>query len=129
MLLGLIVRKASGQFYGDVLRDRVFAPLGMKTARVIDEAAIVRHRAAGYVMEDGELRNQAWVAPTLNTTADGALYLSLRDMVAWDAGLRARQLLSAEGWTACSCSHSRCCRAVRSATTRCICTTQRIGMS
>ena len=98
VLLGIIVRKASGQFYGDVLRERVFAPLGMKTARVIDEAAIVRHRAAGYMMEDGEIRNQEWVAPKLNTTADGSLYLSLRDMVAWDAGLRARRLLSKAGW-------------------------------
>ncbi|MDQ3169985.1 MAG: beta-lactamase family protein [Acidobacteriota bacterium] len=100
VLLGIIVRNVTGQFYGDVLRDRVFAPLGMKTARVIDEASIVRHRAAGYTMEDGELRNQDWVAPKLNTTADGSLYLSLRDMVAWDAGLRARKLLSQEGWKA-----------------------------
>ena len=100
VLLGIIVRKTSGQFYGDVLRDRVFAPLGMKSARVIDEASIVRHRAAGYVMEDGELKNQAWVAPKLNTTADGSLYLSLRDMVAWDAGLRARRVLSSASWKA-----------------------------
>ena len=100
VLLGIIVHKVSGQFYGDVLRDRVFAPLGMKTARVIDEAAIVKHRAAGYGIEDGRLRNQEWVAPTLNTTADGSLYVSLRDMVAWDAGLRARRVLSAESWKA-----------------------------
>ena len=45
MLLGVIVRKASGAFYGDVLRDRVFTPLGMTTARIISEADIVPHRA------------------------------------------------------------------------------------
>ena len=76
---GRAVRKVSGSFYGDVLRDRVFKPLGMSTARVISEADIVPNRAAGYRLERGELRNQEWVAPLLNTTADGSLYLSLQD--------------------------------------------------
>src|SRR5688500_208049 len=76
-LLGIIVGKVSGNFYGDVLRERVFEPLGMSTARVISEADIVLHRAAGYRLERGELRNQEWVSPSLNTTADGSLYLSL----------------------------------------------------
>ena len=61
MLLGIIIRKASGQFYGDVLRDRVFAPLGMKTARIISEEDIVPNRAAGYRLVKGELKNQEWV--------------------------------------------------------------------
>ena len=37
-------------------------------------------------------------APRLNTTADGSLYLSLDDMIAWDAGLRAGKLLKPESW-------------------------------
>ena len=90
VLLGAIVRKVSGSFYGDVLRDRVFKPLGMPTARVIDEADIVPHRASGYRLRDGELKNQEWVSPSLNTTADGSLYLSLRDLIAWDRGIRAQ---------------------------------------
>jgi N-acyl-D-amino-acid deacylase len=97
-LLGIIVRKVSGSFYGDVLRDRVFAPLGMTTARVISEADIVPNRAAGYRLERGELRNQEWVSPSLNTTADGSLYLSLQDLIAWDGGIRSRAVLRAESW-------------------------------
>jgi N-acyl-D-aspartate/D-glutamate deacylase/CubicO group peptidase (beta-lactamase class C family) len=100
VLLGAIVRKASGQFYGDLLRDRVFTPLGMTTARVINEADIVPHRAAGYRLVGGSLKNQAWVSPALNTTADGSLYLSLRDLIAWDRGLRARAVLKPESWRA-----------------------------
>lgn len=100
VLLGAIVRKASGKFYGDVLRERVFAPAGMPTARVIGEADIVAQRAAGYQLKDDRLQNQDWVAPSLNTTADGSLYLSLRDWIAWDRALRARAILTPASWDA-----------------------------
>jgi len=32
-----------------------------------------------------ELKNQEWVSPTLNTTADGSLYFSILDLAKWDA--------------------------------------------
>ncbi len=98
ILLGALVRKVSGSFYGDVLRDRVFAPLGMSTARVISEADIVPNRADGYRLERGELRNQEWVSPAMNTTADGSLYLSLQDLIAWDRGIRSGAVLNADSW-------------------------------
>lgn len=98
VVLGIVIRKASGQFYGDLLRERVFGPLGMKTARIITEEDIVPHRAAGYRLAGKELKNQQWVAPKLNTTADGSLYLSLNDMLAWDAGVRSQRLLRQESW-------------------------------
>jgi CubicO group peptidase (beta-lactamase class C family) len=98
VLLGIIVGKASGRFYGDLLAERVFAPLGMKTARIISEEDIVPNRAAGYRLVDGVLKNQEWVAPRLNTTADGSLYLSVLDLVAWDRGLRAGAVLKAPSW-------------------------------
>jgi CubicO group peptidase (beta-lactamase class C family) len=98
LLLGIVVRRASGRFYGDVLADRVFAPLGMKSARIISEEDIVPNRAAGYRLVSGELRNQEWVAPQLNTTADGSLYLSLEDMLAWDRGVRAGAVLQPASW-------------------------------
>jgi len=97
-LLGFLVRQLSGRFYGDELQERVFEPLGMRTARVISEADIVPNRAAGYRLIDGEIKNQEWYAPMVNTTADGALYLSLRDYLAWDRGLLKRAILSSESW-------------------------------
>jgi CubicO group peptidase (beta-lactamase class C family) len=99
VLLGIVVGRASGRFYGDVLRDRVFGPLGMAGARVISEETIVMHRAAGYLRADGQLRNQAWVAPSLNTTADGSLYLSLDDWLRWEQALRRRAVLQPGSWT------------------------------
>jgi CubicO group peptidase (beta-lactamase class C family) len=97
-LLGILVRKVSGKFYGDVLKARVFAPLGMTTARVISEADIVMNRSDGYVTVDGALKNQEWVAPQMNTTADGSLYLTVLDLFAWDKGLRAKAILKPASW-------------------------------
>jgi len=99
VLLGIIVRRVSGRSWGDFLQERVFAPLGMTAARVISEEDIVANRAAGYRLVNGELRNQEWVAPSLNTTADGGLYLSVRDLIAWDTGLRSKAILSADSWS------------------------------
>ncbi len=51
----------------------------------------------------GEIKNQEWVSPTLNTTADGALYLTVYDMAKWDAALYGEKLLKKasleEMWT------------------------------
>jgi CubicO group peptidase (beta-lactamase class C family) len=93
VLLGILIHKTSGQFYGDFLHDRVFVPLGMTTARIISDRDIVPNRAAGYEMVKGALKNQDWVSASLNTTADGALYLTSLDMIKWDAALRQRKLL------------------------------------
>lgn len=98
VLLGIIVHKVSGQFYGDLLAERVFRPLGMQTARIISEEDIVPNRAAGYRLAKGRLKNQEWVAPMLNTTADGSLYLSLQDYIAWDRGIRDGKILKPSSW-------------------------------
>ncbi len=96
VLLGTIISQVTGKFYGDFLAERIFAPLGMTTARIINEADIVPHRAAGYRRENGVLLNQEWVAPTINTTADGSLYLTVRDMARWDSALYGTRLFSRE---------------------------------
>ncbi len=98
VLLGILIGKVSGKFYGDVLRERVFVPMGMKTARVISEEDILPHRAAGYRLDGGALKNQEWVAPRLNTTADGSLYLSLDDWMLWEQALRQRAVLKPASW-------------------------------
>ncbi|HEV8368096.1 MAG TPA: serine hydrolase domain-containing protein [Pyrinomonadaceae bacterium] len=91
--LGILIHKVSGQFYGDFLQARVFKPLGMSNTRIISEADIVTNRAAGYRYVKDELKNQNWVSPTLNTTADGALYFNVLDVAKWDAALYGESLL------------------------------------
>jgi CubicO group peptidase (beta-lactamase class C family) len=98
LLLGILMHKVTGTFYGDFLKERIFLPLGMSSTRIISEADIVPNRAGGYRLEKGDLKNQEWVAPSLNTTADGALYLSASDLVKWDRALTARTLLQPESF-------------------------------
>jgi CubicO group peptidase (beta-lactamase class C family) len=93
VLLGILIHKVTGEFYGDVLQERIFRPLGMTSTRIISEADIIPNRAAGYRLVNGEIKNQEWVSPTLNTTADGALYTNVLDMAKWDAALYTDKLL------------------------------------
>jgi CubicO group peptidase (beta-lactamase class C family) len=91
--LGIFIHRVTGKFYGDFLQERIFRPLGMSTTRIISEADIVPNRAAGYRLVKGELKNQEWVAPALNTTADGSLYFSILDLAKWDAALYTEKIL------------------------------------
>ena len=93
VLLGVLIHRATGKFYGDLLQEKIFKPLGMTTARIISERDIVPNRASGYEISDRGIHNQAWVSPSLNTTADGALYLSAKDFAMWDAALYTDRLL------------------------------------
>jgi hypothetical protein len=51
----------------------------------------------------GTIKNQEWVSPSLNTTADGALYFSLRDLARWGVALNHGKIPSrrvvAAAWT------------------------------
>ncbi len=93
-VLGILCTRVGGTFYGDQLRERIFKPSGMHT-RIISERDIVPHRSAGYDRYDGVLTNQSWVSPSINTTADGSLYLTARDLAHWSMALGGDKVLSA----------------------------------
>jgi CubicO group peptidase (beta-lactamase class C family) len=99
VLLGQLIAKVTGRFYGDLLVEQVFRPLGMKTAQPISERDIVPGRVAGYEIEGKELKNQSYVPQSLNSTADGSLYFSLMDYAAWEQAVRRRDpVLSKASW-------------------------------
>jgi CubicO group peptidase (beta-lactamase class C family) len=91
--LGILIHRVTGEFYGDFLQQRIFQPLGMQSTRIISEADIIPNRAAGYRLVKGELKNQEWVSPVVNTTADGSLYFTVLDLAKWDAALYTEKLL------------------------------------
>jgi len=93
LLLGIMIHKVTGKFYADYLTERIFAPLGMTSTRLISDADIIPNRAAGYELHGDKLQNQSWVSPTFNSTADGALYFNVLDLAKWDEALYGTKLL------------------------------------
>lgn len=92
-LLGVLIHKVTGKPYYEFLDQRIFKPVGMASTPRIGDHNIIPNRAAGYQIENDELKNQDWVSPTFNSTADGTLYSSVLDMAKWDAALYGTQLL------------------------------------
>ena len=91
VLLALVVERASGQRFADVLRDRVFAPLGMSGSLAReDRGPPVPHRAYGYTVRASGVRRTD-------------VYTPVRDLARWDAALDRHQLVSADAqrlaWT------------------------------
>jgi len=97
-MLGVMISRVTGAPYWEFLRERVFDPAGMPTIRINTATEIVPHRARGYMPGPEGLQNASHVAEQTNTTADGSMLFSLRDMIAWNETVRTRSILSPESW-------------------------------
>lgn len=85
-LLGLIIESVSGKSYGDFVAERIFGPLGMKTARLNHQFEIVPNRATGYLNASNKLLRSEFVSPS-QPYAAGALMGTVLDLAKWDAAL------------------------------------------
>jgi len=70
-LLGAAIEGASGQSYADYMRDHVWRPAGMVATRLDDPLAIIPHRARGYQIVDGALRNSEFIDISSRFAAGG----------------------------------------------------------
>jgi CubicO group peptidase (beta-lactamase class C family) len=102
-LLGVIIHRVTGMPWGDFVRDQIFRPLGMRTARVNSDTDIVPNRTAGYYFVNDTLTNPEWVSPSINATADCCLSFTVLDLARWAIGLNHRKVLGETGlemsWT------------------------------
>ena len=103
MVLGAMVNELAGVHWGEFLKERVFAKAGMSSAQAVSATKIIPNRARAYRLVDGEYVNQRITPFTFVASGDGALYLSITDLVRWDQALRRGEILSAESrelwWT------------------------------
>lgn len=92
-LLAMIIRKATGMWYGDFLAERIFKPLGMSRTWVARPDGREGDVARGYVMEQGKHRPATVLPPTIAGYGGGGIRSTVLDMAKWDASLYGEQLL------------------------------------
>lgn len=106
VLLGLVAARASGQPFPEVLRTRLFAPLGMRGAVAWTvEAAPVTARAFGYSLRDGRWQRTDQ-SPTSATLGDGGIYASIDELALWLAALDGDTLLADSSRQAMVAAHT-----------------------
>lgn len=93
-LLAMVVERKSGEPFGQVLRERIFAPLKMDhTVAFEDGKNEVRNRAYGHT-KSGDGWKEKDQSPTSAVLGDGGIYSSLDDLARWDDALEHHTLLS-----------------------------------
>ncbi|HEX7186254.1 MAG TPA: serine hydrolase [Thermoanaerobaculia bacterium] len=82
-LLSTLVERASGKPLSEYARENLFAPLGMKDSRYVDDrTAIVPRRAHAYAPRDGG--GFGLDLPNVETTGSGSVYSTIEDLARWD---------------------------------------------
>lgn len=97
LLMGVIIEKATGSFYGELLQNRIFKPLGMTTARIIDFHDL-SGVATGYLMDNNKLKalDMAHMPAGFHMYyrgAAGGIEMSALDLAKWDASLTTEKIL------------------------------------
>lgn len=83
---GYLVEKVTGKPYADVLRERIFEPLGMRDSGYDLPSTLLSKRASGYDATFDGYRNTGYIDMTLPYAA-GSLYSTAEDLYKWDQGL------------------------------------------
>src|SRR5690242_15995901 len=102
-MLGIVIHRVTGQPWGDFVRDRIFRPLGMRTARVNSDPDSVPRRATGYYLVSDTLQQADRVSRSINSMADCCLGFSALDLAHWAIGLNHAKVIGQRGldllWT------------------------------
>jgi D-alanyl-D-alanine carboxypeptidase len=102
-LLAMIIRKLTGKWYGDVLRERIFLPLGMANTRPVSLSEIIPHRASGYLWTGSAFRKGDFIAESILSYGGGGVLSTAPDMALWAEAMMSGKLLKPEAisqaWT------------------------------
>jgi CubicO group peptidase (beta-lactamase class C family) len=91
-ILGAIIEHVDGKPYEQVLRERIFEPLGMMASGYDRSAPILEKRARGYEQELAGVRNTDYLDTSLPYSA-GSLYSTVEDLYVWDQALYGEKVL------------------------------------
>jgi CubicO group peptidase (beta-lactamase class C family) len=93
-LLGAVLGQVSGISYEQLLRDRIFTPVGMNDSGYAHSETIIPDRAAGYERSSNGLQNARFYDMSIPFAA-GAMYSTVGDLFLWDKALYGERLLPA----------------------------------
>lgn len=95
LLLGHIIHRVSGRWYGDFLAEHIFQPLGMtRTGVVSARRPDLAEQAIGHESENGRLRPSTILPASIAGYAGGGIRSTVLDLAKWDAALHRGQILS-----------------------------------
>ena len=101
VLAGYAIERLTGKPYRQVLRERIFQPLGMTAAGDRDPREIVKGRASGYDWVAGRLVNRSGDLSELGGA--GAIACTVPDLVKWNEAIDSGKLVMPESlkamWT------------------------------
>jgi CubicO group peptidase (beta-lactamase class C family) len=92
-LLGVILEKIGGKPYEQLLRERIFDPLGMNQSGYDSTRPLLEKRAAGYDATLDGYVNTGYLDMG-EPFAAGSLYSSVDDLLRWDQALYTEKVLS-----------------------------------
>jgi CubicO group peptidase (beta-lactamase class C family) len=98
VLLGMIIRKASGKSFDAFLEEHVFKPLGMVDTRRDTPDEIIPNRAVGYLWNGpGGLRNGEFLKYQMTNHGDRGILTTAPYLIRWDLASSAGRILGPSG--------------------------------
>jgi D-alanyl-D-alanine carboxypeptidase len=88
----MIIEKASGQPYRNFLASRFFEPLGMASSSVLDQSVVLKSRAAGYTLRNGQIVSIRRVIQ-VELPSHYGIFSTVQDLVKWDNALAAGKVV------------------------------------
>jgi len=96
-LLGAVIEGASGQSYGDYIKEHIFDPLGLENSRIDDPVELIPNRVRGYRLIDGDIKNSEYVDIS-SRFAGGGTRSTVVDLLKYAQGIFSGKLLKEETW-------------------------------
>jgi D-alanyl-D-alanine carboxypeptidase len=88
-LLAMIIRKLTGKWYAEFLRERIFVPLGMTNTRPVSLSEIIPNRASGYFWTGTGYRKGEFIAESILSYGGGGILSTAPDMARWAQAMMA----------------------------------------
>jgi CubicO group peptidase (beta-lactamase class C family) len=95
VLLGAVVEKVGGKPYGELLREKIFAPLAMRDSGLEEGDVKVANMATGYKPHGVQNVEAEYVDPSWLHAA-GAVYSTVGDLAKWVQAMQGGDFLSRE---------------------------------